>query len=140
MQRSLRLAGHVLVAAMVLAGGGFKVARDVAHDDFGGHLAGRSEAANMPLTAGGCNDNVCIELEGSGTHVSDWNTTAWAGGSICTHPNFLVNGVLEAQGNTQCVKNAWVTADWDNLTFPAGTVLCNTWANISGEPCETIES
>jgi hypothetical protein len=22
--------------------------------------------------------------------------------------------------------------------FPAGTVVCNTWKNVAGKPCETI--
>jgi hypothetical protein len=94
----------------------------------------------VPLSASGCNDSVCIDLEGSGSQVSDWETTAWAGSATCTYADYWANYVLERQGTRQCVQaGTELESNWDNTSWPNGTVLCNTWPGISGEPCETIE-
>lgn len=93
-----------------------------------------------PLSASGCNDSVCIDLQGSGSQVTDWHTTAFASACVCTEADYLANGVLEHQGSTQCVPaGTELVSDWDNTSWKNGTVLCNTWPGISGKPCETIE-
>lgn len=93
-----------------------------------------------PLSASGCNDSVCIDLQGSGSKVDDWETTAWASAYVCTEADYWANDVLEQQGTTQCVQGGTeLVSDWDNTSWPNGTVLCNTWPGISGRPCETIE-
>jgi hypothetical protein len=94
-----------------------------------------------PLSASGCNSSVCINVQGSGSEVSDWETTAWASTYVCTQANYWADYVLVHQGSTQCVRaGTELVSDWRNLSFPNGTVLCNTWPGIAGEPCETIES
>ena len=93
-----------------------------------------------PLTAAGCNARVCINLQGPGSTVNDWETTAWAATSVCTQAEYWANGVLMHQGSTQCVSSGThLVSDWASTWWPSGTLLCNTWPGIPGEPCETIE-
>ena len=105
-------------------------------------LAATSQADGAsPPNASGCNGSVCISIEGSGTYVDDWQTTAWAATALCTEADFWANGVLKRQSSSQCVgAGTELESDWKNTSFPNGTVLCNTWSGIPGEPCETIES
>ncbi len=94
-----------------------------------------------PQTASGCNQSVCIYVEGSGTRVTYWSTTAALPTSMCTVAKYWANGVLVYEGNTKCGSSGrQVFSYWsDPGYFAAGTVLCNTWTGISGRPCETIE-
>jgi len=106
--------------------------------------AGGTQVAQVavisPLSASGCNGNVCIDVQGSGSTVNDWNTTAWATTYVCTQAQYWANYVLEHQGSSQCVHaGTELVSDWKNTWWPNGTVLCNTWPGIPGEPCETIE-
>jgi hypothetical protein len=92
-----------------------------------------------PQSASGCSGHVCIYLQTSGSLVTDWETTAYAGTATCTYADFWANGVLEAQTGTQCVPaGTELRSDLKGVSFPSGTLLCNTWPGISGEPCETI--
>lgn len=94
-----------------------------------------------PQTASGCNQDVCIYVEGSGTQVTYWSTTAALPASMCTVAKYWANGVLVYEGNTKCGSSgAQVFSYWSNPGyFAAGTVLCNTWTGVPGKPCETIE-
>ncbi len=94
-----------------------------------------------PLTASGCNQNVCIYVEGSGTQVTYWSTTAALPASMCTVAKYWANGVLVYEGNTKCGSSgAQVFSYWtDPGYFAAGTQVCNTWTGVPGKPCETIE-
>ncbi len=93
-----------------------------------------------PLSASGCNGNVCINLQGSGSTVNDWETTAQATTYICTQADYWADDVLEHQGSRQCVPSGTqLVSDWQSTWWPNGTVLCNTWPGIPGRPCETIE-
>jgi hypothetical protein len=101
--------------------------------------AGASRLPKAPFTASGCSGSVCIDVQGSGTQVSDWETTAYASASVCTSADFWVNGAVERQGSTRCVAGGTqLESDWTNTSFANGTVLCNTWTGISGKPCETV--
>lgn len=94
-----------------------------------------------PLSASGCNGDVCIDLQSSGSLITDWETTAYAAKATCTYADFWANGTLEAQTGSQCVSaGTELRADLKDVSFPSGTRLCNTWPGISGEPCETVES
>jgi hypothetical protein len=94
---------------------------------------------DVPASSSTCNGSVCEYVQGSGTQVTDWETTAYAGSATCTYANFWVDYVLERQSAQQCVAaGTQLRSDWKNTSFPAGTVLCNTWANIAGQPCVTI--
>ena len=97
-------------------------------------------ASARPLSSSNCNGSVCAYVQGSGTQVTDWETTAYAASATCTYANFWVNYVLARQSAQQCIPGGTrLRSDWKNTSFPTGTVLCNTWANIPGEPCETIK-
>ena len=120
----------ILVAAGVLAGPLSSVAAARVPES----------SSAVALNASGCNDSVCIDLQGSGSKVNDWETTAWAATATCTYADYWANYVLEHQGTTQCVQSGTeLESNWDNTSWPNGTVLCNTWPGIAGEPCETIE-
>ena len=89
-----------------------------------------------PLTASSCNGHVCTYVNGNG---SVWQTTAGLTSATCTYADFWVNHVLVLQTGAQCAGGGTeLEAQWTGASFPAGTLLCNTWPGISGEPCETI--
>jgi hypothetical protein len=94
-----------------------------------------------PQTASGCNQDVCIYVEGSGNQVTYWSTTTALPASMCSVAKYWANGVLVYEGNTKCGSSgAQVFSYWSNPGyFATGTVLCNTWTGIPGKPCETIE-
>ncbi|MDA8357782.1 MAG: hypothetical protein M0Z95_16175, partial [Actinomycetota bacterium] len=75
-----------------------------------------SAAASIsPLTASGCNQDVCIYVEGSGTQVTYWSTTASLPASMCTVANYWANGVLVYEGNTKCGSSGGrVSSYWSN--------------------------
>lgn len=94
-----------------------------------------------PQTASGCNQDVCIYVEGSGTQVTYWSTTAALPASMCTVAKYWANGALVYEGNTKCGSSGGhVFSYWSNPGyFAAGTQVCNTWTGIPGKPCETIQ-
>ncbi len=94
-----------------------------------------------PQTASGCNQYVCIYVEGSGTQVTYWSTTAALPHSMCTVANYWADGVLVYEGNTKCGSSGGqVSSYWSNPGhFAVGTQLCNTWTGIAGKPCEVVE-
>jgi hypothetical protein len=100
-----------------------------------------ASTATSPLTASGCNQNVCIYVVGSGTQVTKWETTAVLPTAMCTVAKYWANGVLVYEGTIKCgsaggsVMSYWTRPGY----FAAGTQVCNTWANVQGRPCETIE-
>ena len=95
-----------------------------------------------PLSASGCNQEVCISISGSSNHVGEWNTTAtWGGGFICTHSFWWINNQLIRTGNGACGGAGVFFSDWAaNRFFPSPSLACNTWQSIPGEPCETIHT
>jgi hypothetical protein len=94
-----------------------------------------------PLTASGCNQNVCIYVVGSGTQVTKWETTAVLPAAMCTVAKYWANGVVIYEGTIKCGSSgAQVLSYWsDPGYFAPGTQVCNTWTNVPGRPCETIE-
>ncbi len=94
-----------------------------------------------PLSASGCNQSVCIYVTGSGTDVTNWSTSATLPGSMCTVADYWADQNLVYQGNEKCGSGGTsVSSYWPQPGyFPAGTQLCNTWSNISGRPCESVE-
>lgn len=100
-----------------------------------------ASTATSPLTASGCNQNVCIYVVGSGTQVTKWETTADLPTAMCTVAKYWANGVLVYEGTIKCGSaGGSVMSYWSRPGhFAAGTELCNTWTGIPGKPCETIE-
>jgi hypothetical protein len=99
-----------------------------------------SPGAIRPLTASKCSGKVCLDVVGTGLNVSDWTTSATLPSTMCTTPHYLENGVVIASGSSQCGSSGEILGSgWtDPGNFPNGTVLCNTWSGVSGEPCATI--
>lgn len=97
--------------------------------------------ATSPLTASRCNQNVCIYVVGSGTQVTKWETSAVLPMAMCTVAKYWANGVLVYEGTSKCGSaGGSVMSYWSGPGyFPAGTQVCNTWTNVPGRPCETIE-
>jgi len=95
-----------------------------------------------PLTASTCSGNVCIYVVGTGLNVSDWSTTASLSKSMCSAAKFIEDGTVIATGATTCGSaGGGLDADWPSPgNFPNGTILCNTWSGIAGEPCITVHS
>ncbi len=138
----LRLAGRKKWIVVVAVTAGSVVAPTPAGAlSSGSPHAGPSPSQFVPESADGCNQSVCIDVVGSGTTVSYWSTSTTLPYSLCTSSSYWANDVLVAKGPTQCgdvgseLSSAWNDPGY----FPAGTQLCNTWSNISGRPCETIE-
>jgi hypothetical protein len=101
-------------------------------------LAPTAVSAAAPLIASNCNGHVCIYANSNG---SVWQTTAGLTSATCTYADFWVNHVLVLKTTTRCpASGTELEAEWTGASFPAGTLLCNTWPVISGEPCETIGS
>jgi len=93
-----------------------------------------------PDSASGCNEDVCINIDGASTIVNSWSTTAF-GNVGCTRAYFLYNeGFYE--GPEVCPDGAGDGVYYDNTGpsgyFPDGDQLCNSWLSIAGLPCEYI--
>jgi hypothetical protein len=98
-------------------------------------------SAIVPLSASTCSSSVCIYVTGTGLVVANWSTTAVLAKSTCSTADFLVNGSVRATAEACGSANEKLDADWAAPgTFPNGTILCNTWSGISGEPCATVHS
>ncbi len=92
-------------------------------------------------SASGCNGSVCIFLTGAGLYVSEWTTRAYPTSYVCSSPRFWRNGVLVATGSTACGgSGSEFVAHYGSGWFSDGDVLCNTWTNLPGKPCETVHS
>ena len=92
-------------------------------------------------SASGCNGSVCIFLTGTGLYVSDWTTRAYPTSYVCSSPRFWRNGVLVATGSTACGgAGSEFVAHYGSGWFSDGDVLCSTWTNLPGRPCETVHS
>lgn len=88
-------------------------------------------------SADGCNGYVCISVEGSGLSVSSWRTTASVSSYRCESAYFKRNGYT-IKIMSDCDSSTLSTTWWNPGSFSDGDQLCNTWSNISGEPCITI--
>jgi hypothetical protein len=109
-------------------------------------LSLRSQVASIkPDSAEGCNQNVCLQVTGSGTYISNWNT--WAFGNVgCTHALYLEDGALWLESLAICPTSSsdgvyYFYLNIDGSPFDADTTVCNNWVSkpINGFPCEEIE-
>lgn len=93
-------------------------------------------------SASGCDDDVCIDVNGGGTFVSQWASQAF-GNVGCTVGHF--------QSYASDIRTPVIcsTQPGDGVYFynngPTGYFmdqewLCNTWDRISGRPCIQIEA
>lgn len=96
-------------------------------------------AVVRPNSASGCNDDVCIEVTGSGLEVTKWYSLAMADdiGEICGTPVFWVDDEVDMEGTEICgdYLEAW---DDEEEEFENNTQLCNSWSPVPGFPCEIV--
>jgi hypothetical protein len=95
-------------------------------------------SALHPQSASGCNDDVCIEVDGSGLYVDDWNTYAYPPESTCSYSGFWEDGELAFTGEEDVCGTFLATYADMQTDFDNHTQLCNTWVGISGRPCEEV--
>lgn len=99
---------------------------------------------NGPLSASPCDFDVCLVITGTGLHVTDWDTSAFYGGTgtLCTRAAWHQNGAIIRTGPTICGKGpgTFYSAWTPNKNFPNDTLACNGWTNVKGYPCATIHS
>jgi hypothetical protein len=102
----------------------------------------------VPLSASGCNGQVCLTVTGSGLHVA--SVTISYTGSICINNNDY--GTVKFSkpatqyfsdtsfGNGGVFCNPMRDVINVNKNFANGSTACATIAGVSGKPCETIHS
>jgi hypothetical protein len=109
--------------------------------------AGWEPTSIAPLSAFGCNGNVCIDVQGTGNTVVDWGTKA-IGNVGCQRAYFQFKVPYASwqshEGPSICPKDSRQGVYYD-YTGPTGwfannTQLCNVWSKSSGRPCETVQS
>ena len=107
-------------------------------DDLG---AFHRNGVSVPDSASGCNQDVCIDIEGLSLIVTEWSTTAF-GNVGCTFTQFQ-GGRHTRTGDTICPDSSEPGVYFDTTgptgIFEDGLRVCNVWNKIGGRPCETIE-
>lgn len=95
-----------------------------------------------PPSASGCNGDVCIYVNGSGLHVNYVDSYVYPTNFVCSYATLYVNNSPYEYSNTICIsgQNGQSGEAYFNLNrnFANGTVICTTWYNIPGRPCETV--
>lgn len=98
-----------------------------------------------PDSASGCNQEVCIDVQGSGLYVDQWNTTAY-GNVGCSYAVYLRNGNYIRITDDICPTSSGDGVYYYDWAYPIGgkfgnkDKVCNTWYYLPGKPCETIHS
>ncbi|MCO5967249.1 hypothetical protein [Actinoallomurus soli] len=85
-----------------------------------------------------CIGSVCTYVFGSGLYVSNWDTGATNASGACTYAVYWVTGSVVSTSNMVCSAGQLYVYANPNHEFPNWATLCNTWANLPGEPCETL--
>lgn len=102
----------------------------------------KPDGAMQPDSASGCDLNVCINIDGDSTLVTNWTTTAY-GNTRCANAYFAYHAAYNV-GPTVCPDGGSQGVYYDSTGptgyFPDGDQLCNYGQNgPSGEPCEYIQ-
>jgi hypothetical protein len=95
----------------------------------------------QPNSASGCNQDVCIQINGYSNYISYWGTTGFNDGPLCSWPDWWYALNVVATTDILCVDDAGVfIGDWyPNRRFtPNPATACNSWWAINGFPCETV--
>jgi hypothetical protein len=100
----------------------------------------------QPMSASGCNSNVCIYVGGTGLIVNSWETTGYYGGTknpFCTYAAYWApTNVLYETSVSVCAGPGTYYSYLPSapVWFPNNTQICNTFVGISGKPCKTVHS
>lgn len=113
------------------------------NNEGGATVVAKSGAVAQPLSASGCNKQVCIYVTGTKLHITAWQSTGVSAPAICTYAAFWRNTTIMSttpeicgpQNTTYVATKGGLPADFLN-----GTILCNSWVSIAGKPCETVHS
>jgi hypothetical protein len=101
-----------------------------------------SAGRTLRRSADKCDFNVCLHIVGTGLYVSDWDTSAFYGGSgtLCTRAHWHLNGAIIRTGPLLCGKGpgTFYSAWTPHKNFPNDSLACNGWTNVKGYPCATI--
>lgn len=94
-----------------------------------------------PDSASGCNQSVCIWVYGRGYTVTKWDTVVGDHPYVCSFAAYLgPPNTIEATSNEVCGSGQLYSIWPGTHTFTQKTEICNTWANVSGKPCETVHN
>lgn len=106
----------------------------------------RSKSGIVPDSASGCNDAVCIDVNGSGNYVNWVQENGTATDVGCTYGRLWSNGALIGTSNETCWSSVptYLQDFWSlNSNFATGTQLCVDYYPLvgapTGMPCETVE-
>lgn len=103
----------------------------------------RPTSSPAPKSAWGCNGDVCINIIGDSTTVDEWDTYLF-GNVGCTYAHFHINDVVYLTSTEICPDSEDEGVYWAywlpyDVTFYDGDMVCNSWDNGDGYPCEEIE-
>jgi hypothetical protein len=108
----------------------------------GVHAVKTGDGAIKPMSASGCNVNVCISVSGTREYVSNWTTTAY-GNEGCIRAYFM-DWAGEHPGPVICPNGTGPGVYYDTTgptgLYHNGEQLCNFWERMSGLPCITIHT
>lgn len=100
-----------------------------------------------PTNASKCDDDVCINVIGSGLHIDQWSTTAF-GNVGCAQAtfDFFNGGYADKQSGIICPDGSgpgvYYSAAGPTGWYRDGTEVCNYWqgarGSIPGYPCAEI--
>ncbi|MGW1746541.1 hypothetical protein ACWCRD_13140 [Streptomyces sp. NPDC002092] len=98
-------------------------------------------SAVTPQSAFTCDGPVCIDVQGSGLKVNQWNTTA-TGNVGCSEASYIRNGSTVFVSDSICPSGSGSGVYYyytnPNTTYPNNTKLCNVWEWFVGYPCATV--
>jgi hypothetical protein len=105
-----------------------------------------SSPAAVPLSAGGCNGQICIRVIGTGLHVN--TVTIIYSGSICNtndgghiiFSNPRTTFPVLGMGDNGFLCNPSQRTSTIDRSFANNSTLCVTLDGVPGEPCVTIHS
>jgi hypothetical protein len=105
----------------------------------------RSNHHRAPLahiaSATGCNQEVCININGSGLHINYWQDVVFMNNGGCTSGLYYAYGRYVFSTPRLCRSGSWVyVGQVDNLNFPSNGEACNAATGAPGFPCEYVHS
>lgn len=105
----------------------------------------RNKSGIVPDSASGCNDAVCIDVNGSGNDVNWVQENGTATDVGCTYGRLWSNGTIIGTSNETCWSSVptYLQDFWSlDSNFATGTQLCVDYYPLvgapTGMPCETV--
>lgn len=91
-------------------------------------------------SAFGCNEDVCINLNGSGLHVNWWQVTGYMYHAFCAYDNYWgpPTSYLWSAPRKCSSGPAYYVGTTDDIDFSGNVEVCNTVVWVPGKPCEYV--